>query len=41
MSTLANGEDLEEMQHNAVFHLGLHFVLHVRLKKIFRSTKTS
>ena len=24
MSTFANSEDPDEMQHNAVFHLGLH-----------------
>ena len=32
MSTLANIEDPDEMQHNAAFHQGLHCLL--RLKQI-------
>ena len=27
MSTFANSENPDEMQHNAVFHQGLHFLL--------------
>ena len=27
MSTFANSEDPDEMQHNAAFHQGLHFLL--------------
>ena len=27
MGTLANSEDPDEMQHNAAFHLGLHYLL--------------
>ena len=27
MGTLANSEDLDEMQHNAAFHQGLHCLL--------------
>ena len=33
MSTFANSEDPDEMQHNAAFHQSLHFV---KVKKIFR-----
>ena len=30
MGTLANSEDLDEMQHNAAFHQGLHCLLRFR-----------
>ena len=33
MGTLANSEDLDEMQHNAAFHQGLQFLL--KLKQTF------
>ena len=33
MSTFANSEDQDEMQHNAAFHQGLHCL---KVKKIFR-----
>ena len=32
MGTLANSEDPDEMQHNAAFHQGLHYLL--RLKQL-------
>ena len=35
MGTLANTEDLDEMQHNAAFHQGLHCLL--RLKPTSRA----
>ena len=38
MDTFANSEDLDEMQHNAVFHQGLHCLL--RLKQTFRDRNT-
>ena len=38
MSTFANSEDPDEMQHNAAFHQGLHCLL--KVKKIFRQKKT-
>ena len=33
MSTFANSEDPDEMQHNAAFHQGLHSTLFVKVKK--------
>ena len=30
MGTLANSEDSDEMQHNAAFHPGLHFLLRLK-----------
>ena len=36
MSTFANSVDLDEMQHNAAFHLGLHCLL---MLKHFRQNK--
>ena len=30
MGTLANGEDPDEMQHNAAFHQGLHCLLRLK-----------
>ena len=30
MGTLANSEDPEEMQHNAAFHQGLHYLLNLK-----------
>ena len=30
MSTLANSEDPDEMQHNAAFHQGLHCLLRLK-----------
>ena len=30
MGDLANSEDLDEMQHNAAFHQGLHFLLRLK-----------
>ena len=30
MDTLANSEDLDEMQHNAAFHQGLHCLLRLK-----------
>ena len=30
MGTLANGEDPDEMQHNATFHQGLHCLLRLK-----------
>ena len=38
MSTFANSEDPDEMQHYAAFHQGPHCLK--RLKKIFRQTNT-
>ena len=35
MGTLANSEDPDEMQHNAAFHQGLHYLL--RLKQPSRT----
>ena len=33
MGTLANSEDPDEMQHNAVFHQGLHCLLRLNLQR--------
>ena len=30
MDTLANSEDIDEMQHNAAFHVGLHCLLRLK-----------
>ena len=30
MGTLANSEDSDEMQHNAAFHQGLHYLLRLK-----------
>ena len=30
MGTLANSKDIDEMQHNATFHQGLHFLLRLK-----------
>ena len=30
MGTLANSEDPDEMQHNAAFHQGLHYLLRLK-----------
>ena len=38
MSTFANTEDPDEMQHNAAFHQGLHCF---KVKKIFRQNNIS
>ena len=38
MSTFANSEDPDEMEHNAAFHQGLH--CYVKVKKISRQKKT-